>query len=55
MLRLMGKEKNGDWQKIDKLDENDGSEHPIESRKWYLMEEWQVALGRAWLFKWEKE
>lgn len=55
MWVLYGKFKNNDWIKIDKIDPLDGSEHPIEERKAYLLNEYKMVFGQGYMFDWRQE
>tara|TARA_Y100000310_G_C20119647_1_gene550870 strand:- start:205 stop:381 length:177 start_codon:yes stop_codon:yes gene_type:complete len=51
MATLMGKYKNEEWKELDHTDED--SDFPIDEQKDYLKNEYQIALGQGWMFKWE--
>ncbi len=55
MWCLYGKFKIHDWQEFDHIDENDGSDYPIEERKTYMLGEYKMGFGQAWMFKWKKD
>jgi len=49
-MTLMGKLKNGEWQEIEKT--NPDSDYTLQEQMKYIEQEWKIALGQGWMFKW---
>jgi hypothetical protein len=51
--RIFGKYKNQEWQELDHT--NPDSDYTLPEQQAHLEGEWKVAMGNAWLFKWQDD